>query len=70
MSSKTAFAFRPAISVNGVFVPTERLTASIFDPFSLSANLEGAEMEVDVVDLSTDVRATWIVMVIDAGFVN
>ena len=70
MSSKTAFAFRPAISVNGVFVPTERLTASILDPFSLSANLEGAEMEVDVVDLSTHASVAWIFGVINAGFVN
>ena len=66
MSSETVFAFRRAIAVNGVFVPTERLTASLFGPFSLSANLEGTEMEVDVVDLSSDARVTWIFIVVDA----
>ena len=70
MSSGAAFAFRRAIAVNGVFVPTERLTASLFDPFSLSANLEGIEMEAGVVDLPSNARITWIVMAIDAGFVN
>ncbi len=59
------WAFRRAIAVNDTFVPAARLTASLIDPFSLSGNMEGVdldvELEVNIVDFSSCAYLSWLV---------
>ncbi len=54
------FSFRRCISVNGRLAPTARMVARLVDPFGLSADLEGLDMPVNVVDFSPAAKINWL----------
>ncbi len=57
--------FHRALTVNGTAVPAVRRTASLVDPYSLSGNIAGmdlsVDLEVNVADFSSSACHSWLV---------